>query len=159
MDEKLLIVGINHRTAPVAVRERLAYDDGEIVATLGRLRDRAPALAEAALISTCNRIEIVGVATDSARAIDETTSFLVADREADAALFAGALYRFEGRDAVRHLFRVASSLDSMVVGEAQILGQVKERTAVDFYISGHTTSSCIDVSLNTVTVRRAEHLY
>src|SRR5512146_159628 len=99
MEEKLLIVGINHRTAPVAVRERLAYSSGEIVAALGRLKDRAPALAETALISTCNRVEIVGVATDSARALDQATSFLAADREVDAALFAGAFYRFEGRDA------------------------------------------------------------
>jgi glutamyl-tRNA reductase len=125
MDEKLLIVGINHRTAPVAVRERLAYADSEIVAALGRLKDRAPALAEAALISTCNRVEIVGVTTDSARAIDEATGFFAADREVDAALFAGALYRFEGRDAAHHLFRVGASLDSMVVGEPQILGQLK----------------------------------
>jgi glutamyl-tRNA reductase len=125
MEEKLLIVGINHRTAPVAVRERLAYGDGEIVAALARLKGRAPALAEAALISTCNRVEIIGVAADPARAIDEAVSFLAADREVDAALFAGALYRFEGRDAARHLFRVGASLDSMVVGEPQILGQLK----------------------------------
>ena len=125
MDEKLLIVGVNHRTAPVAVRERLAYGDGEIAGALGRLKDRAPALAEAALISTCNRVEIIGVAADSARAIDEATGFLAADREVDAALFAGALYRFEGRDAAHHLFRVGASLDSMVLGEPQILGQLK----------------------------------
>jgi len=125
MDEKLLIVGVNHRTAPVAVRERLAYGGGEIVAALARLKSRAPALAEAALVSTCNRVEIIGVAADPARAIDEAVSFLAADREVDASLFAGALYRFEGRDAALHLFRVGASLDSMVVGEPQILGQLK----------------------------------
>ncbi len=125
MDEKLLIVGVNHRTAPVAVRERLAYGDGEIVAALGRLKARARALAETALVSTCNRVEIIGVAADSARAIGEAIGFLAADREVDAALFAGALYRFEGRDAARHLFRVGASLDSMVIGEPQILGQLK----------------------------------
>lgn len=125
MDESLLIVGVNHRTAAVAVRERLAYADEQIVAALGRLRERAPALAEAALISTCNRVEIIGVATDPARAGDEAVDFLAADREVDAALFVGALYRFAGRDAARHLFRVGASLDSMVVGEPQILGQLK----------------------------------
>lgn len=125
MDESLLIVGINHRTAPVAVRERLAYADDEIVAALGRLKLRAPALTEAALLSTCNRVEIVGVASDAARAGAEAADFLGADRGVDAALFGTALYRFAGRDAARHLFRVGASLDSMVVGEPQILGQLK----------------------------------
>ena len=125
MDESLLIVGVNHRTAPVAVRERLAYADEQIVTALGRFRERAPAVSEAALISTCNRVEIVGVATNPTRAGDEAIDFLAADREVDAALFAGSLYRFAGRDAARHLFRVGASLDSMVVGEPQILGQLK----------------------------------
>jgi glutamyl-tRNA reductase len=125
MDESLLIVGVNHRTAPVAIRERLTYAKERIVTALGRLRERAPALAEAALISTCNRVEIIGVATDPTRAGDEAIGFLAADRELDAALFAGAVYRFAGRDAARHLFRVGASLDSMVVGETQILGQLK----------------------------------
>ena len=125
MEEKLLIAGVNHRTAPVAVRERLAYGDGEIAAALARLKQRAPALAESALISTCNRVEIIAVAADPAHAIDEAIGFLATDREVDARLFAGALYRFEGPDAARHLFRVGASLDSMVVGEPQILGQLK----------------------------------
>jgi len=125
MEEKLLIAGVNHRTAPVAVRERLAYGDGEIAAALARLKQRAPALAESALISTCNRVEIIAVAADPAHAIDEAIGFLATDREIDARLFAGALYRFEGPDAARHLFRVGASLESMVVGEPQILGQLK----------------------------------
>jgi glutamyl-tRNA reductase len=125
MDEALLIVGVNYRTAPVAVRERLAYPDQEIVAALGRLKLRAPALSEAALISTCNRVEIVGVSAEPARAGAEAADFLAADRDVDAALFRPALYRFEGREAARHLFRVGASLDSMVVGEPQILGQLK----------------------------------
>ena len=129
MEEKLLIAGVNHRTAPVAVRERLAYGDGEIAAALARLKQRAPALAESALISTCNRVEIIGVAADAAHAIDEAIGFLATDREVDARLFAGALYRFEGPDAARHLFRVGASLDSMVVGEPQILGQLRSALA------------------------------
>ena len=124
MEEKLLIAGVNHRTAPVAVRERLAYGDGEIAAALARLKQRAPALAESALIDLY-RVEIIGVAADPAHAIDEAIGFLATDREVDARLFAGALYRFEGPDAARHLFRVGANLDSMVVGEPQILGQLK----------------------------------
>jgi glutamyl-tRNA reductase len=129
MDETLLIVGVNHRTAPVAVRERLAYAGDEIVAALERFKLHAPKLSEAALISTCNRVEIIGVASDPAHASAEAVDFLGVDREVDTALFRTALYRFDGRDAARHLFRVGASLDSMVVGEPQILGQLKSAYA------------------------------
>jgi len=125
MDQTLFIVGINHRTAAVAVRERLAYADDEIVAALGRLSGAAPAVAEAALLSTCNRVEVVGVAADPARAAEETLKFLAADRGVEQSVFNDAVYSFAGRDAARHLFRVGASLDSMVVGEPQILGQLK----------------------------------
>jgi glutamyl-tRNA reductase len=125
MDQTLFIVGINHRTAAVAVRERLAYAEDEIVAALGRLTDAAPAIAEAALLSTCNRVEVVGVAADPARAADETLKFLAADRGVEQTVFNDAVYSFTGRDAARHMFRVGASLDSMVVGEPQILGQLK----------------------------------
>lgn len=129
MDETLLIVGVNHRTAPVAVRERLAYADDEIVAALERFKLHAPTLSEAALISTCNRVEIIGVASDPARAGADAANFLGADRELDTSLFRKAIYRFDGRDAARHLFRVGASLDSMVIGEPQILGQLKNAYA------------------------------
>jgi glutamyl-tRNA reductase len=125
MDQTLFIVGINHRTAAVAVRERLAFAEDEIVAALGRLSAAAPAVAEAALLSTCNRVEVVGVAADPARAADETLKFLAADRGVERAVFNDAVYSFAGRDAARHMFRVGASLDSMVVGEPQILGQLK----------------------------------
>ena len=125
MDQTLFIVGINHRSAAVALRERLAFADDEIVAALGRLRESSSAVAEAALISTCNRVEVVGVAIDASRAADETLKFLSADRSVAQTEFADAIYSFAGRDAARHLFRVGASLDSMVVGEPQILGQLK----------------------------------
>ncbi|HXN12194.1 MAG TPA: hypothetical protein VN865_03755, partial [Candidatus Acidoferrales bacterium] len=80
MDQTLFIVGINHRSAAVALRERLAFADDEIVAALDRLRGASPAVAEAALISTCNRVEVVGVAVDASRAAVETLKFLAADR-------------------------------------------------------------------------------
>lgn len=125
MNESLLIVGVNHRTAPVAVRELLAYGENEIVDTLGRLTTGAPALRETALISTCNRIEIIGVAADVARAVEEAGNFLAVDRGVNRALLGDALYRLDNREAALHLFRVGASLDSMVVGEPQILGQLK----------------------------------
>ena len=125
MDQTLFIVGINHRTAAVAVRERLAFAEDEIVAALGRLRDLSPAVAEAALISTCNRVEVIGVAVDTARAAAASLKFLADDRGVEQDAFGDAVYSFVGHDAARHLFRVGASLDSMVVGEAQILGQLK----------------------------------
>lgn len=126
MDRTLFVVGVNHRTAAVAVRERLAYADAEIVPALGRLRQQLPALAETALISTCNRVELLGLTNATAAPPpEEITRFLAADRRLEPGRFSALLYRFAGRDAIRHLFRVGASLDSMVVGEPQILGQLK----------------------------------
>jgi glutamyl-tRNA reductase len=125
MDHSLFVIGVNHRTAAVAVRERLAYADAEIVPALGRVRGAIPTIGEVALISTCNRVELVGLARASAPLAEAVTAFIATDRDIDAGRFAALCYRFEGRDAVRHLFRVGASLDSMVVGEPQILGQLK----------------------------------
>ena len=129
MRETLFIFGVNHRTAPVAVRERLAYADGEIVAALARLKLAAPVIHEVALNSTSNRVEIIGVTEVATRAYEEATEFLAADRAVEPSAFGPALYRHEARAAVRHLFRVGASLDSMVVGEPQILGQLKNAYA------------------------------
>jgi glutamyl-tRNA reductase len=119
------VVGVNHRTAPVAVRERLAYAEAEIAPALGRLRRESPAIAEAALLSTCNRVELIGLTEPSVESGLVTARFLANDRGIDQGAFTPSLYHYEGRDAVRHLFRVGASLDSMVVGEPQILGQLK----------------------------------
>jgi glutamyl-tRNA reductase len=125
MEQTLLILGVNHRTAPVALRERLAFGDEEVVEALRRLKGSAPSILEAALLSTCNRVEVVAATTDLPRAAGESAHFLAADRKLVVSQFDGMLYRMEGREAARHLFRVGASLDSMVVGEPQILGQLK----------------------------------
>ncbi len=125
MAQTLFIVGVNHQTAPVAVRERLAYAESDIAQALVRLKQKVASVAEAAILSTCNRVEVVGVAADPEKASDEIAAFLAADRGVDRSAFADALYRMQGREAARHLFRVGASLDSMVVGEPQILGQLK----------------------------------
>jgi glutamyl-tRNA reductase len=124
MENTLFILGVNHRTAPVAVRERLAYAEDQVAPALQRLK-QATGIGEAALLSTCNRVEVIGVTSDAERAGDRVARFLAADREVEPSAFHDALYNFSGRDAVRHLFRVGASLDSMVVGEPQILGQLK----------------------------------
>ena len=126
VNQSLVIVGINHRTAAVEVRERLAFRDEELVPALSRLELEAPSIAEAALISTCNRVEIIAVAQDPQRRPLSWMDSWPPSAACEPQLFAGALYRFEGREAVRHLFRVGTSLDSMVIGEPQILGQLKD---------------------------------
>jgi len=124
MENTLFILGVNHRTAPVAVRERLAFAETEVAPALHRLK-QSTGIGEAALLSTCNRVEVIGVTSDPAHAEVAVARFLAADRNVERSAFSDALYHFSGRDAVRHLFRVGASLDSMVVGEPQILGQLK----------------------------------
>lgn len=122
---ELVIFGLNHHTAPVEIREQLAFAEGEVAPALSKLKHCAPSVAEAALISTCNRVEVVAVSSDSARALEDLRDFLATERRVGTEAFESAFYRIEGREAVRHLFRVGASLDSMVVGEPQILGQLK----------------------------------
>ena len=120
MHLKITVAGVNHRSAPVEVRERLAFRDDELTLVLEMLRDEAGAL-EAMVLSTCNRVEIA-VACDQR---PDLTRALAKLRGLDPEFLEPYLYRHEGTAALRHLFRVAASLDSMVVGEPQILGQLK----------------------------------
>ena len=121
------VVGLSWRTAPVAVRERLAYRDDEITAALEELLTTV-GFDEAMIVSTCNRVEIYGAAvrTDPMVAAAEARAFLARSRSVPGELIADQLYEHGGREAVRHVFRVAAALDSMVLGESQILGQVKD---------------------------------
>src|SRR5205823_4716437 len=125
---KLLLTGVSHKTAPVEVREMLAFRDDMLPAGLADLKSRA-GVAEALILSTCNRVEIT-VTTDDESDPHAIVDAFLADRRA---VKAGAIepywYRHEGREAIHHLFRVAASLDSMVVGEPQILGQLKNACA------------------------------
>jgi glutamyl-tRNA reductase len=121
---KLWITGVNHKTAPVEVRERLAFDQNTLPAVLEDLA-RTPGLVEGIILSTCNRVEIAVVAEDDAEPEACLTDFLRRVRKVEPEWVKPYLYGYEERDAIRHLFRVAASLDSMVVGEPQILGQLK----------------------------------
>jgi glutamyl-tRNA reductase len=121
---KLCITGLNHRTAPVEVREQLAFDERSLGAALADLVAR-PGISEGLILSTCNRVEVSVASGDSVDPGAVIERFLAERRGVDPAALAPFLYRYEDADAIRHLFRVASSLDSMVVGEPQILGQLK----------------------------------
>lgn len=124
---KFQLVGCSHHTAPIEVRERLAFNGEEAQTALADLRERFPA-AESVLVSTCNRVEIYTAAEDPAvcPTHHQLVDFLASFHCLDAVEIFDALFERTGEDAVRHLFMVASSLDSMVVGEAQILSQVKQ---------------------------------
>ena len=122
----LTLIGVNHKTAPIELRERIAISREELPETTRALA-AVPGVAECMIVSTCNRVEIVA-SIESPEA--DLTAFLHRHFGLDAALLAPHIYEHRDQEAVRHLFRVAASLDSMVVGEPQILGQVKEAFAV-----------------------------
>ena len=119
----IVVVGLNHETAPVAVREALAFPKERLAEALARVRQEA-GLGEAVILSTCNRVEVYGRSTEAS--LDAVAAFLARFHEREPGEIAPHLYRLEGEAAVRHAFRVAASLDSMVMGEPQILGQVKD---------------------------------
>ncbi len=121
---KLLITGVSHKTAPVEVRERLAFREDTLAASLADLK-RREGVTEALILSTCNRVEITITTDDSADPQALVDGFLAERKSVDPRAIAPHLYHTEGREAIHHLFRVAASLDSMVVGEPQILGQLK----------------------------------
>ncbi len=124
---KLQLVGCSHHTAPIEMRERLAFSREQVPMALAQLRSSFPKI-EAVLLSTCNRVELYTAAEDSSLAPSEeqVIEFLAAFHGLQPGEIAGEMFRRKRDAAVRHLFRVAASLDSMVMGEAQILSQVKE---------------------------------
>jgi glutamyl-tRNA reductase len=124
---KFQLVGCSHHTASLEVRERLAFSGDQTQAALADLRQRFPA-AESVLVSTCNRVEVYAAAEDPALCPThhQLVEFLASFHQLDALEIFDVLFERTGEDAVRHLFMVASALDSMVVGEAQILSQVKQ---------------------------------
>ncbi|MEG3790332.1 glutamyl-tRNA reductase [Lysobacter sp. CCNWLW3] len=121
----LFVLGINHQTAPVSLRERVAFSSEAVPAALEALR-ALPQVSEVALLSTCNRTELYAVAADDGRALADW----LATHPDDMGDLHAYLYRHRDAEAVRHLFRVATGLDSLVLGEPQILGQVKDAWAI-----------------------------
>ena len=116
----LTVIGVNHRTAPIDVREKFSISKERMSEGLKSIRNYSD-LREAAILSTCNRTEVYTV-TDS---FDETAESFILDLVGCVEDVDDYLYKFSGTDCIRHLFRVASSLDSLVLGEGQILSQVK----------------------------------
>jgi len=121
----LFLLGVSHRTAPVELRERLDFSSRDLGSAVEALAARRAA-AESVVLSTCNRSEMYVAADDIARANDELVAFLSEFHGVPPATFVPHLFARQDAEAVQHLFRVAAGLDSLVVGEPQILGQVKE---------------------------------
>jgi glutamyl-tRNA reductase len=121
----IIVLGLNHKTAPVHIRERVAFPEKTIHEPLRALRGAA-GVRETMILSTCNRVEIAAVVEGREQGAAAVRAFVARHHEVAENELAPHLYLHSGADAVRHLFRVASSLDSLVVGEPQILGQVKD---------------------------------
>ncbi len=124
----ILAVGLNHKTAPVEIREQVAIAPGVLVECLQQIT-ALPDILEGLVLSTCNRVELYAIGHDAPAAIERLKNFLAEFQRVPAATLAPHLYEYRGEAAIRHLFRVAASLDSMIIGEPQILGQLKEAFA------------------------------
>lgn len=122
--ERIFLIGLNHKTAPVEIRECLAFTEDQTRTALSTLQAH-PAIDESILFSTCNRVELLIKASRVQEAMAVAKQFFVESKQVPLNHFESALYCHQGEAAIRHIFRVAASLDSMVVGEPQILGQVK----------------------------------
>ena len=154
----IVLVGLSHKTAPLAMRERLAFAEALIPDALNRLVD-LQMVDEGLIVSTCNRVELIASTTAGAdNAIACLADFLIEFHHLAPDTLNGHLYRHADGAAIKHLFRVASSLDSMVVGESQILGQVKDayQCAINAGTIGRVLSQVMHRSLSVAKRVRSE---
>lgn len=142
----LVLIGLNHRSAPIEVRERVAIGETRLGDALRSLREQ-PEVRESAIISTCNRVELLAVSSDAGAPLDWLLHY---QGQTDGNLHRH-FYQFEADRAVGHLLRVACGLDSMVVGEPQVLGQIKQayRTAKDADALGPLTERLFQQAFTT----------
>jgi glutamyl-tRNA reductase len=125
----LTLVGLNHRSAPLSLREQACFAEDELPGALQRIRE-STGVAEAMILATCNRVEILIRTSEGRGQAGEIREFLAKERGLDDGTLDRHAYVHEGLQAVRHIFSVACGLDSMVLGEPQILGQLKRAYAV-----------------------------
>ncbi|MEN6422955.1 MAG: glutamyl-tRNA reductase, partial [Smithella sp.] len=153
----IVLTGLNHKTASVAIREKIFAGCQEKKDLLPALRS-VGGVEEVLYLSTCNRVEIIASVAEDGLALKELSNFLATSGSLTQAEAAGCFYEYYGEEAVRHLFRVASSLDSMVMGEAQILGQVKEayRNALEQYATGVVLNRLMHCSFRAAKRVRSE---
>lgn len=152
----LFVVGVNHRTTPLAVRDRLFFDDTQQLEKLSRLKTGG--IAEAVVLATCDRLEVQGAARDIAGAMTAALDTLTEGSDVPPTAVEAQAYRLSGSEALRHIFAVASSLDSLVIGEPQVLGQVKNshRLAQAAGMTGPTLEAALQAAYGAAKRVRSE---
>ncbi len=137
----IVVVGLSHKTAPVEVREKLSFPEATVQDALKKLMTY-DGIKESLILSTCNRVEIYTVVEESAKGTESIKRFISEYHSLSREALEKSLYIYPEGEGVRHTFRVASSLDSLVLGEPQILGQLKD--AFDFALKAKTTSTVMN---------------
>jgi glutamyl-tRNA reductase len=150
---RLSLLGVNHRTAPVEIRERFAIPESQLAEATDRLAHH-PGVDEGMIVSTCNRVELL---VSSPNGHTDLRGFLRDYFKIDISPYEQHLYEFQERDVVRHLFRVAASLDSMIVGEPQVLGQVKSAFAVARGVGAVRSNLNVVVTKAFAVAKRVRH--
>lgn len=155
--ENMFVLGVNHKTAPVAVREKLSFSDDCAFPPVCQLKD-IPGCGECCFLSTCNRVEVLFVSDQQDAAIRAIRNFLFAKADLSNEEAIKYSYLHQGEAAIAHLLRVAASLDSMVVGEPQILGQLKQayRDAAEHKCTGIVLNRLLDKSFSVAKRIRTE---
>ena len=126
MDKNIIVVGLNHKIAPVEIREKIAFQENILKKALNKLNSYN-SIDECIILSTCNRVEIYAVTCKKEDIVkNDILNFIAEFHNINIKDFLDYLYFYFNRDAVRHIFRVGASLDSMILGEPQILGQLKD---------------------------------
>ena len=137
----IIVVGLSHKTAPVEIRERVAFSPTDMGRPLGEMH-ALPAVAEGIIVSTCNRVELYAGSHAPEACVGQLKAFLAAYHAIPPEQLEEHLYDYQGEEAIRHVFRVSSSLDSMIIGEPQILGQIK--TAYGYATEHKTVGSVLN---------------
>jgi glutamyl-tRNA reductase len=153
----IILIGMNHKTAPLEIRERLSLSCGDNINPLIEIMN-IPQIKEAIYLATCNRVEVLANTLDLGGAIEKLKTFILNHGNLSWEEMARCLYLYYDHEAVRHLFRVASSIDSLVMGEPQILGQVKDayRIAVEHNATGVMLNKVIHHAFRTAKRVRTE---
>ncbi|HRR41188.1 MAG TPA: glutamyl-tRNA reductase, partial [Syntrophales bacterium] len=153
----IVLVGMNHRSAPLEIREKLSISCEEDSSPIREVL-KIPDVLEAMYLSTCNRVEVLARVEDRDGAVKSLKGFIFSHGNLSEEELERCLYVYSGEEAVRHIFRVASSLDSMVMGEPQILGQVKDayRRCVDQNASGIILNRLLHHTFRTAKRVRTE---
>jgi glutamyl-tRNA reductase len=155
---EIALIGISHRTASLELREKLAFRVEQACEAADQLRARG-VLKEVMILSTCNRTEIYGVTRErGADNLSAMEMFISSYHQVPPADVKAALYRYSDREVVRHIYRVAAGLDSMLLGESEILGQVREayRVAMDHGVTGRVLNRLFQSALEVGKRIRAE---